>query len=73
MSGKIEWRNSHENKTFGRSVATTTKEGTEANKVEDVVKIRAVIGSLAALVLLVGQASAAPVRHSEQLVEVQSG
>ena len=33
---------------------------------------RAIIGSLAALVLLVGQASAAPVRHSEQLVESPS-
>ncbi|MEE9296942.1 MAG: hypothetical protein V3W34_18510, partial [Phycisphaerae bacterium] len=32
-------------------------------------KTRAVIGSLAALVLLMGQASAAPARHSEQLVE----
>ncbi len=32
-------------------------------------KTRAVIGSLAALVLLMGQASAAPVQHSEQLVE----
>ena len=32
-------------------------------------KTRAIIGSLAALVLLMGQASAAPVRHSEQLVE----
>ncbi len=32
-------------------------------------KMRAVIGSLTALALLMGQASAAPVRHSEQLVE----
>ncbi len=46
-----------------------TKAGTEANEEEDVMKTRAVIESLAALVLLMGQASAAPVRHSEQLVE----
>ena len=32
-------------------------------------KTRAIFGSLAALVLLMGQAYAAPVRHSEQLVE----
>ena len=30
---------------------------------------RAIIGSLAAFVLVMGEASAAPVRHSEQLVE----
>jgi dienelactone hydrolase len=69
VSKMLDRQNRPDNKIFRRPVTTATKVKPEAWEEQNVMKTHAMIGALATLVLFLGPASAAPVRHSEQLVE----